>query len=45
MICGFTRWAGTEYHAESHLFQRHSECWFLRFDNIPHGGGSGAAGG
>ena len=34
VTAGFTRWAGTEYHSESHLFQRHSECWFLRFDNI-----------
>ena len=34
VICGFTRWAGTRFHAEGHLFQRHSECCFLRFDNI-----------
>ena len=30
VVCGFTRWASTEYHVEPHLFQRHSECWFLR---------------
>ena len=34
VMCGFTRWAATSYHGERHLFQRHSECWFLRFDNI-----------
>ena len=34
VTAGFTRWAGTGYHSESHLFQRHSECWFLRFENI-----------
>ena len=34
VLCGFTRWACNSFHSESHLFQRHSECCFLRFENI-----------
>lgn len=34
VIVGFTRWASTAYQKEGGLFARHSEVWFLRFDNI-----------
>jgi len=34
VIVGFTRWASTEVQKEGGLFERDSEVWFLRFDNI-----------
>jgi len=34
VIVGFTRWASTAVQKEGGLFERDSEVWFLRFDNI-----------
>lgn len=34
VIVGFTRWASKKVQAEGGLFDRDSEIWFLRFDNI-----------
>lgn len=34
VIVGFTRWASTKVQKEGGLFERDSELWFLRFDNI-----------
>ena len=34
VMVGFTRSASLSYHSEPHFFKRHSETWFLRFDNI-----------
>ena len=43
VTAGFTRWAGTEYHSESHLFQRHSGVLVPAVREHPDGGRSGAA--
>lgn len=34
VLVGFTRWASTVVQKEGGLFERDSEIWFLRFDNI-----------
>lgn len=34
VIVGFTRWASKAIQEEGGLFERDSEVWFLRFDNI-----------
>lgn len=34
VMVGFTRWASREIQWEGGLFERDSEAWFLRFDNI-----------
>lgn len=34
VMVGFTRWASKRVQAEGGLFERDSEIWFLRFDNI-----------
>lgn len=34
VMVGFTRWASREVQPEGGLFDRDSEIWFLRFDNI-----------
>lgn len=34
VLVGFTRWASTRVQPEGGLFDRDSELWFLRFDNI-----------
>lgn len=34
VLVGFTRWASKAVQKEGGLFDRHSEVWFLRFDNI-----------
>ncbi len=34
VIVGFTRWASKTVQREGGLFERDSEIWFLRFDNI-----------
>ena len=34
VMVGFTRWASREIQPEGGLFDRDSEIWFLRFDNI-----------
>jgi hypothetical protein len=34
VIVGFTRWASKKVQKEGNLFERDSEVWFLRFDNI-----------
>jgi len=34
VIVGFTRWASKKVQKEGGLFERDSEVWFLRFDNL-----------
>jgi len=34
VLVGFTRWASRKHQPEGGLFERDSEVWFLRFDNI-----------
>lgn len=34
VMVGFTRWASTKVQPRGGLFERDSEIWFLRFDNI-----------
>ena len=34
VMVGFTRWASTKVQPKGGLFERDSEIWFLRFDNI-----------